>query len=180
MKKPIPIPEPIPEELEVVWDPGIAIAFKALRPKQQDFLLAFLREGNAAEAYRKAYNRTASDHLASVCGSQHLASLGIQSILSKFENRKVEALFRVTKTFFDLTEAVKADWVKDENGQYENAGDTPDWKARKDGADGLCKIYGLNAPEKVEDDRLAALVAHMNRPKEESHGQEARTGKRPA
>lgn len=166
--------ELIPEELEIVWDSAIAEAFKALRPKQQDFLLEYLRTGNAAAAYRKAYNPLASDHLASVCGSQVLASSGISGILAKFENRKTEALFRVTKTFFDLTEAAKPEWVEDSDGQWQNVGDVPDWKARKDGADGLCKIYGLNAPEKVQDDRLTALLNHMHRTKEESNAQETR------
>lgn len=174
---------PIPEELAIVWDPAVAEAFAALRPQQQDFLLAYLRTGNGSESYRLAYNKLAGDHLASVAGSRLVACVGISLILQRFTDRKTEALFRVTKTFFDLTEASKPEWVEDSKGQWVNAGDAPDWKARKDGADGLCKIYGLNAPEKVEDDRLAALLAHMNRPKEEAHGKETRkpeprTGKR--
>src|SRR6187431_2106586 len=95
-----PAPSPdIPEELQPVWDKDIATAFQALRPQQQDFLLCYLREGNAAAAYRFAYNKMAKDHLASVCGSQHLASLGIQSILLKFASIKTEALFTVIKGY---------------------------------------------------------------------------------
>lgn len=176
-----PGPEPtleaktdIPEELVTVWDDEVARTFRDLRPQQQDFVIAYIATGNGAESYRRAYNKLASDHLASVAGSRLLASVGVGAILDKFTNRKTEALFRVTKTYFDLTEATKPNFVQDKDGQWSNAGDTPEWKARKDGADGLSKIYGLNSPEKVEDDRLTALLTHMNRMKEPQDGKEAR------
>ncbi len=140
----------IPEELAGVWDTDIAAAFKSLRPQQQDFLMAYIQTGNAAAAYRKAYNPLAKDHLASVCGSQHLASLGIQSILAKFASQKTEALFLVLQGYREMAAATKADWVKDENGQYENAGDAPDWQARKEAFLGLRKIHGLDAADKLE------------------------------
>lgn len=140
----------IPEELESVWDKEVAEAFAALRPQQQEFLIQYLQTGIASEAYRRAYNKSASDHLASVSGSQILATLGIRSILLKFASRKTEALFTVLKGYEDMARATKADWVKDENGQYENAGDTPDWQARKEAFIGIRKIHGLDAAEKSE------------------------------
>ena len=158
----------IPEELEQVWDDSIAQAFAALKPKQQDFLLHFLRCGNASEAYRKAYNPVAKDHLAHCAGSQALGSIGVRAVLDKFNDQKALALFTVSKTYFDMTQAVKPEWEKDGDGQYENVGDVPDWMARDKGAAGLCKIYGLNAPEKVEDDRFTELLKVIR--KEKSDG----------
>ncbi len=141
----------IPEELEPLWNEEIATAFQALRPQQQDFLLCYLREGNAAAAYRHAYNKLAKDHLASVCGSQHLATLGIQAILTKFASFKTEALFTVIKGYREMAEATRPEWVQDdETKQWENVGNVPDWQARKEAFLGIRKIHGLDAAEKKE------------------------------
>jgi len=164
----------IPEELESVWDEAVAQAFAALRPQQQTFLLAYLGTGNAAESYRRAYNPLAKDHLAGNAGAQALETIGISGILAKFQSQRTHDLFLVVKTYREMAEATKPEWTEDSDGQWQNVGDVPDWKARKDGADGLSKIRGLNAPEKVEDDRLNALLTHMNRPKEETNVKETR------
>ena len=139
-----------PEELQIIWDDKVAEAFHALRPKQQDFLLHYLNCGNAAASYRKAYNPMATDAVSSANGSRLVASDSMGAVLEKFINRKTEALFTVANTYFEMTSASKAEWHKDELGQYENIGDVPDWRARKDGADGLCKLYGLCAPAQVK------------------------------
>ena len=140
----------IPEELQAVWDEEIAKGFKSLRPQQQDFLIAYLNTGNAAEAYRRAYNPLAKDHLASVSGSKLVASVGIEPILAKFASNKTEALLIVTNGYREMAQATKPEWVKDENGQHENAGDSPDWQARKEAFLGLRKIHGLDSAEKKE------------------------------
>jgi hypothetical protein len=140
----------IPEELSTVWDDDIAQAFKSIRPQQQDFLIAYLNTGNSAEAYRRAYNPLAKEHLASVAGSRLLASVGISLILDKFANNKTEALFLVTQGYRDMAKATKPNWVKDENGQYENAGDDPDWQARKEAYLGMRKVHGLDQPTEIK------------------------------
>ena len=140
----------IPEELETVWDKDVAEVMARMKPKHQDFLLCYIREGNAAAAYRKVYNPLAKDHLAAVGGSQLLTTNDIHSVLLKFASQKTEALFTVIQGYRDMAQATKADWVKDESGQYENAGDTPDWQARKEALLGLRKIHGLDSAEKSE------------------------------
>lgn len=160
----------IPEELQAVWDKDIAAAFQALRPQQQDFLLCYLREGNAAAAYRFAYNKLAKDHLASVCGSQHLATLGIQSILLKFASIKTEALFQVIHGYREMAQATKPEWVQDEDTkQWENVGDVPDWQARKEAFLGIRKIHGLDAAEKV-DTTVKGSVVHVYGPEKKAEG----------
>ena len=60
----------IPEELETVWDKDIAAAFLELNPQQQNFLLAYLKEWNGAEAYRQSYNKLATNEVAAACASR--------------------------------------------------------------------------------------------------------------
>lgn len=150
-KTPVPAVETdIPEELQTVWDNEIATLFAGLRPQQQDFLLVYLREGNAAEAYRKAYNPLAKEHLASVSGSKLVASVGISAILAKFNDYKTEALFTVVQGYREMAKATKPEWVQDENGQWENVGDAPDWQARKEAFLGIRKVHGLDQPAEVK------------------------------
>jgi hypothetical protein len=141
---------PAPEELATVWDDTIAAGFKSLRPQQQDFLLAYLRTGNAAEAYRQAYNKLASDHLASVAGSRLVASVGIEPILAKFASYKTEALFTVVQGYREMAKATNPKWVQDKDGQWENVGDAPDWQARKEAYLGIRKVHGLDQPAEVK------------------------------
>lgn len=140
----------VPEELELVWDDKVAEAFAALVPKQQSFLIEYLKSWNGSDAYRKAYNPLARDEVASANASRLIASDKVGVILARFQERKTEALFTVARTYFDMNQATKPEWVETKDGTWENVGDVPDWKARKDGADGLCKVYGLNAAEKKE------------------------------
>lgn len=143
-------PATIPEELETLWDERVATAFAALRPKQQSFLLVYIRKGNAAEAYRKSYNPLADSHLATVCGNGILSNPAIGDILHKLTEQKTADLLLTIKTFRDMAEAVKPNWVQDEAGQWENTGEEPDWKARNDAAKGLAMLRGLNQPTEVK------------------------------
>ncbi len=140
----------IPEELQTVWDDEIAALFANLRPQQQDFLLVYLREGNAAEAYRQAYNKMAKEHLASVSGSKLVASVGIAPILAKFNDYKTEALFTVVQGYREMAKATQPKWVQDKDGQWENVGDAPDWQARKEAFIGIRKVHGLDQPAEVK------------------------------
>lgn len=137
----------IPEELEAVWDDKVAAEFAALRPKQQDFLLHYLRTGNAAEAYRRAYNNAVGDHQASSQGAQAMASKGIEAILTLFQEQKTHDLFLCINTLREMAQATKPEWVEDKDGQWQNVGDAPDWGARKDAVVNLAKLRGLNAAE---------------------------------
>lgn len=143
-------PALIPEELSAVWDDEIAAIFAGMKLQHQDFLLCYLREGNAAAAYRHAYNKLAKDHLAAVCGSQVLTTADISKILAKFASIKTEALFTVINGYREMAQATKPNFVQDEEGQWMNAGDLPDWQARKEALIGMRKIHGLDAADKVE------------------------------
>jgi hypothetical protein len=168
---PVALPEAesdIPEELAPVWDDGIAEAFKALRPQQQTFLLAYIQTGNAAESYRRAYNRNASDHASSSLGAQAMATKGISGILAKFEDQKTHDLFLAVQTLREMAYATKPQWQQDKDGQWENAGDVPDWLARKHAVDGLTKLRGLNAADKVEHSgEITSKVVLVELPKKD-------------
>jgi hypothetical protein len=169
---PTPSEEEIPEELATVWDKDVAESFRGLRPKHQDFLLAYIREGNAAAAYRKAYNALAKDHLASVCGSQVLATTGIQTVLKRFQDRKVEALFLVQKTLIEAAEgATKPIFGKDDEGQPILVMEQPDHAVRIKAAESLAKLHGLNAAEEVKT-QVTGQIVHVYAPqkKPEGHG----------
>lgn len=147
--------EAIPEPLDEVWDDDVRTAFKALNPRQQNFLIEYLRTGVGATAYKVAYDPEASNHLAAAHGSRLVSNHNIQAVLKKFGDRKDDALQTVVKTYFDMA-----------NASHDERGEKPDWKTRKDGADGLSRIFGLNSPEKVQDDRFTALLEHMKQSKE--------------
>lgn len=130
-----------------MWDDEIADAYAGLSEKQAKFLQAYLHSGNAAESYRKAYNPMASAHLASVCGNVVLTSAGMVTIMEKLTRQRVANLLLVEKTFREMAEACKPNWIQDPvTKDWENTGDEPDWKARKDGADGLARLDALYAP----------------------------------
>ena len=97
-----------PHKLSTAWEPALAQAFEALMPQQQDFLLVYLKTGNDAEAYRRSYNPNAEPHLASVCGSQTLATTGILEALKRFESKKVELLWLISQTYREMILATKA------------------------------------------------------------------------
>lgn len=163
-------PAPIPEELAPVWDKDIAATFAGMKPQHQTFLLVYLREGNAAEAYRKTYNPMAKDHLAAVCGSQVLTTTDIQSILTKFASQKTEALFTVIAGYREMAVATKPEWVQNEEDKtWENVGDVPDWQARKEAFIGIRKIHGLDAAEKV-DATVTNKVVHVYGPQKKPEG----------
>lgn len=155
----------IPEELETIWDAKIEEAFLALTPKQQNFVLAYLRTGRASSAYREAYNPHANEHLAGNGGAQALESKGVQSVLMPFQEQKTHDLFLVVKTFREMAEATKPQWQQDKDGQWENAGDVPDWMARKEAANGLARLRGLNAAEKKE---ISGTVTVQSTPHDEA------------
>jgi hypothetical protein len=140
-----------PEELAIVWSDKIAAAFKALEPRQQKFLLAYLKCYVGSEAYRQSYNELASDKVASVCASRLLAHVSIKPILEAFVDHRTEDLFLVHKVYTDAaTQAVKPIYGKDEDGQPIKIEDMPDHDIRIKAASALAKLGGLNAAEKKE------------------------------
>lgn len=141
----------VPEELEMIWDDEVARLFRTLPPNRQKFLVAYIREQHGTKAYREAYNPLASDNVGRACAGQILANPTVRAILERFTDRSLEALFVVPKTLFEAaTTAMKPVFGKDEEGQPCHIEDLPDHDVRIKGALGLAKLYGLNAPEKVD------------------------------
>lgn len=144
-------PQEGPEEMAGIWDEEIKAAFAALREKQQKFLVAYVREGNAAEAYRQVYNPFASDHLASSCGSQALATNGIKAILRRLADTRMEDLLLVRQTFKEAAmKAVKPIYAKDADGQPEKVEDLPDYDIRVKAGDRLARLNKLYDEDEVD------------------------------
>lgn len=141
----------IPEELNAVWDDGIAKTFQAMPPKHQTFLLAYVKCWNAAASYRQSHNPLASDTVSSANGSRLVANDSISLILQKFANNKTEALFLVQKTYNDAArEATKPIFGKDDLGQPILVMEQPDYAVRVKAAEAIAKLHGLNQPAEVK------------------------------
>lgn len=140
-----------PEELACIWDDEIKTAFAALREKQQKFLVTYVREGNAAEAYRQVYNPMASDRLSSAAGSQALASISLKAILRRLADTRMEDLLIVRETFKEAaTKAVKPVYAKDADGQPEKVEDIPDYDIRVKAGDRLARLNKLYDETEVD------------------------------
>jgi hypothetical protein len=143
--------EPIPEELEPVWDDKVAEAFKALEPRQRNFLLSYLNCWNGSEAYRRSYNELANDTTASSCASRLLAKASIRAVLEAFLDTQIEDLLLVKRTYIEAAKtANKPIFGKDEMGQPILVMEQADHDVRIKAAQSLAKLHGLNAPEKQE------------------------------
>jgi hypothetical protein len=141
-----------PEELAGIWDEEIKAAFADLREKQQKFLLAYVREGNGAEAYRQVYNPLASNHLAAACASQILSSIALKAILRRLADTRAEDMLLVKATFKEASEtAIKPVYGKDEEGQPIKVEDIPDHDIRVRAADKLAKLSRLYAEDQAID-----------------------------
>lgn len=156
-----------PEELNAVWDDGIAKAFQAMIPNHQNFLLAYVKTWNAAESYRQAYNLLASDQVASSNGSRLVANDSIGFILAKFANNKTESLFLVQKTYNDAArEATKPIFGKDDAGQPILVMEQPDYAVRVKAAEAIAKLHGLNQPAEVKHSgEIVSRVVQVELPK---------------
>lgn len=150
-------PEEGPEELAGIWDDNIKAAFAALRQKQQRFICAYIREGNAAEAYRQAYNPLAGDRLASAAGSQALASISLKAILKRLADTRMEDLLLVRETFREAaTKAVKPIYAKDSEGQPEKVEDIPDYDIRVKAGDRLARLNRLYDEDELDPENPQA------------------------
>lgn len=167
----------IPADPTDSWTEAQRAAFHAMRMEHQAFLVEYLENGfNAAAAYRKAFRQPTMDNdTAASCGSRLIRSAKVRAFLGTIKDDAFEDFFIVLRAFRDAAQnAVKPIFAKDEDGQPCHVEDLPDHDTRVKGGQALAKLRGFNAPEKVQDDRLAALLAHLSRPKEASHAQETR------
>jgi len=155
---------PAPDELTAIWDDEVMAAFDKLTERQKTFITVYIREGNASAAYRAAYNPLASVHLSSICGHSTLASAGLRPIVERLCDQKAAMFLLGTKTLVEMAEATKPEWVQDENDQWENVGDVPDWTHRAKAIEGLARIHGLNAPTETLNKNLNANLTFIELP----------------
>lgn len=155
----------IPEEFAEIADDKVLPAFHRLNLKQQKFLLHYIREGNAAEAYRQAYNELASDHVAAVVGSRLLTNVDMKTVLAAFQDHKDEDLILIRGAFVDaIKTAIKPIFGKDDQGQPILVMEQSDHLARIKAASELSKLHGLNAAEKKE---ISGSITVMSSPMDE-------------
>lgn len=149
----------IPEELTQVEDEKVISAFRDLNPRQQQFLLHYLREWNATEAYRSAYNLLPTDDWAEVNGSQLLRNTKVKAVLMAFQDFRDEDITLIRKTYIAAAkEAIKPIYGKDSNGQPEKIEDLPDHMTRINAAEKLAKLHGANAADKVDHTGQVAVT----------------------
>jgi hypothetical protein len=167
------------EEIDISesWTEDMRAAFRAMRMEHQAFLVEYLENGfNAAAAYRKAFSQPTMDNdTAASCGSRLIRSAKVRAFLEKIKDDAFEDFFIILRSFRDAAQnAVKPIFAKDGDGQPCHVEDLPDHDARVKGGQALAKLRGFNAPEKVQDDRLTALLQHMTRNQGGPNGQETR------
>lgn len=112
-----------------------------LTPKQEAFALAFLETGNAAEAYRRAYDvsENAKDHWLYVEASQLLDHPEIARRLKELRDQAEKlSIFTLAAAMEEFEEARK---LALQEGQA---------AAAVSATSGKVKLFGLDRPSKVE------------------------------
>ena len=146
------------ESLRTIWDADTEKTFKKLSQKQKNFVIEYLKTFHGGEAYKAAYNPQCNNLLAASCGSRLLANPNVAKIMSVFNDNKIEAVSMVVHGYREMSRATKPEWLKGEDGQYENVGELPDWQARKEALLGLRKVHGIDAAEKTETKHTGEVV----------------------
>lgn len=142
-------PATVPPELTALTeaDPKLVAVFQALTTQQRRFLVEYVRTGNGAAAYRAAYNAKATTHVASVAGAATLATVGVAKFAEAMARRQLSDLLHVQKTFLEMSAANAQKWDAKKKKYVDTK--TPDWGARKDGAEGLSRLHKLFAPTEI-------------------------------
>lgn len=114
-----------------------------LTPKQQRFCEEYIKTGNASEAYRIAYPTSVNwkPDTVKVNASKLLSDTNI-SLTVKAMQKEATKKFNITKDFI-VNELL---WVI-ENAKYQ---EKIDFNAINKASDTLNKMFGHNAPDKVE------------------------------
>ena len=132
-----------PEELEHIWDEDTQEAWGNLNQNRRAFLVAFMTNGtNGSQAYRKVYNPSANDSVASSGASQIMTNSDILVFIDKLLNNSKIEMFKAKKVYLEGMEAFKPIFGKDSDGQPEKIEDLPDHKIRRECADSLMKLNG--------------------------------------
>lgn len=128
-----------------IKDTGSVKLFNKLKGVEKRFVSHWLESKNAAEAYRHATKNPSMGDCASSIGLRMMKRPDVKAFLDEFMDLRTPAYYKVIDTYMGMMDATKANFVQNpEDKTWENTGDIEDWKARKDGADGITKLYGMN------------------------------------
>jgi phage terminase small subunit len=116
-------------------------AENALTPKQEAFALAYVETGNAAEAYRRAYDvRAATQHSSIyVAASKLLDNAKIMLRVKQLQDQAAEMCLYTVKDAFNEYEAARQLALETENPS-----------AAVSAVNGKVKLFGLDQPAKVD------------------------------
>lgn len=157
----------LPENLKGVWDDAAADLFYSLSLNEQTFVLGILKGKRKGQAYKDAYPNV-SDASKGACASGLLKRPKIVEFLNYFRDTNLEDFFLVHHR---LQSIISGEVMEVEvNGIKIPV--VPSVKDMNTAAATLAKISGLNAPEKIQDDRFSALLQHMK--ERNSNGQETK------
>jgi len=114
---------------------------KALTPKQEAFALAYVETGNAAEAYRRAYDvRAATQHSSIyVAASKLLDNAKIMQRVADLQQQAADMCLYTVKDAFTEYEAARTLAIDTENPS-----------AAVSAVNGKVKLFGLDQPQKID------------------------------
>ncbi len=112
-----------------------------LTPKQEAFALAYVETGNAAEAYRRAYDvRAATQHSSIyVAASKLLDNPKIRKRIGQLQSQAAEMCLYTVKDAFLEYEAARQLALQNENPS-----------AAVSAVTGKVKLFGLDQPQKID------------------------------
>lgn len=114
---------------------------KPLTPKQEAFALAYVETGNAAEAYRRAYDvKAATQHSTIYSAASHLlADPKIATRVAQLQDQAASLSLYTVKQAFEEYEAAR-----------KLANETANPSAAVAAVNGKVKLFGLEAPTKTK------------------------------
>lgn len=147
----------LPESLAHVWDDEIREKYNALGFDEQTFALEIIKGSKKGDAYKKAHPGV-SDAAKGACASALLKRPKIIAFLECFRGNNLDSLFLIRARLQGIVsgEVIECDYNDTKIPLIPKVSDINTAAAQ------LAKLEGLNAPEKVQDDRFTALVNLMN------------------
>jgi hypothetical protein len=151
------------------WNDESSKDWDAMLPTEQVFCNGILHGKNKTKAYQAAFP-DASLLSAGAAGSRMFKNDRVKKFLNHFRDGALEDLF-ITR---NSLRAIAAGEVIESEYNGTVVPIIPSARDMTAASVQLAKLSGLNAPEKVQDDRFALLLQHMQA--RGQHGKEAQTG----
>jgi hypothetical protein len=140
-----------------VWDDEIREKYNALSFDEQTFALEIIKGSKKGDAYKAAHPGV-SDASKGACASAFLKRPKIIAFLECFRGNNLDSLFLIRARLQGIVsgEVIECEYNGTKTPLVPKISDINNAAAQ------LAKLEGLNAPEKVQDDRFNALVNLMN------------------